>query len=96
MFDSISERFEGIFTRLRSKGRLSEADVDFALREVRLALLEADVNVSVVRSFLERVRARAVGEEVHRSLTPGQQVIKIVHEELVTTLGVANAPLKQA
>ena len=96
MFDSISERFEGIFTRLRGKGRLSEADVDSALREVRLALLEADVNVSVVRTFLDRVRARAVGEEVHRSLTPGQQVIKIVHEELVTTLGAANAPLKEA
>ncbi|MEX0666973.1 MAG: signal recognition particle receptor subunit alpha, partial [Acidimicrobiia bacterium] len=96
MFDSISERFEGIFTRLRGKGRLSEADVDAALREVRLALLEADVNVSVVRSFLDRVRERAVGEEVHKSLTPGQQVVKIVHEELVTTLGKANAPLKQA
>jgi signal recognition particle subunit SRP54 len=96
MFDSISERFEGIFTRLRGKGRLTEADVDAALREVRLALLEADVNVSVVRSFLERVRERAVGEEVHKSLTPGQQVIKIVHDELVTTLGKANAPLKQA
>jgi signal recognition particle subunit SRP54 len=96
MFDSISERFEGIFTRLRGKGRLSEADVDAALREVRLALLEADVNVAVVRSFLDRVRERAVGEEVHKSLTPGQQVIKIVHDELVTTLGKANAPLKQA
>jgi signal recognition particle subunit SRP54 len=96
MFDSISERFEGIFNRLRSKGRLSEADVESALREVRLALLEADVNVSVVRSFLDRVRARAVGEEVHKSLTPGQQVIKIVHEELVATLGQGNAPLKQA
>ena len=96
MFDSISERFEGIFNRLRAKGRLSEADVDSALRDVRLALLEADVNVSVVRSFLDRVRERAVGEEVHRSLTPGQQVIKIVHEELVTTLGTANAPLKSA
>lgn len=96
MFDSISERFESIFNRLRSKGRLSEADVESALTEVRLALLEADVNVSVVRSFLDRVRARAVGEEVHKSLTPGQQVIKIVHEELIGTLGKGNAPLKQA
>lgn len=96
MFDAISERFEAIFNRLRSKGRLSEPDVDGALREVRLALLEADVNVGVVRSFLERVRLRAIGEEVHQSLTPGQQVIKIVHEELVVTLGQANAPLKQA
>lgn len=95
MFDSISERFEGIFSRLRSKGRLSEADVDSALREVRLALLEADVNVGVVRSLLDRIRARAVGEEVHKSLTPGQHVIKIVHEELVATLGQASAPLNQ-
>jgi signal recognition particle subunit SRP54 len=96
MFDSISGRFEGIFNRLRARGRLSQADVESALREVRLALLEADVNVAVVRSFLERVRQRAVGEEVHQSLTPGQQIIKIVHEELVRTLGQANAPLKQA
>jgi signal recognition particle subunit SRP54 len=93
MFDAISERFGDVFTRLRGKGRLSEADVDSALREVRLALLEADVNVNVVKSFLARVRARAVGEEVARSLTPGQQVIKIVHEELVTTLGAEAAPL---
>ncbi len=96
MFEAISERFEGIFNRLRGRGRLSEADVDAALREVRLALLEADVNVGVVRDFLERVRARAVGSEVHQSLTPGQQVVKIVHEELIATLGQANAPLKSA
>jgi signal recognition particle subunit SRP54 len=96
MFEAISDRFEGIFNRLRGKGRLSEADVDAALREVRLALLEADVNVGVVREFLERVRSRAVGSEVHQSLTPGQQVIKIVHEELIATLGQANVPLKSA
>ncbi|MFN2487202.1 MAG: signal recognition particle protein [Acidimicrobiia bacterium] len=96
MFESISERFEGIFGRLRSRGRLSEADVDAALREVRLALLEADVNVGVVREFLERVRIRAVGSEVHQSLSPGQQVVKIVHEELIATLGQANAPLRSA
>jgi signal recognition particle subunit SRP54 len=87
MFDTLTERFEGIFSLLRGKGRLSEADVDAALREVRLALLEADVNVAVVRDLLARVRERAVGEEVARALTPGQQVIKIVHHELVTTLG---------
>ena len=96
MFDSISERFEGIFTRLRGKGRLSETDVDNALREVRLAVLEADVNVAVTRSLIARIRERAVGEEVHRSLTPGQQVIKIVHEELVRTLGEAHVPLKHS
>jgi signal recognition particle subunit SRP54 len=94
MFESISGRFEAIFDRLRGRGRLDQASVDEALREVRLALLEADVNVTVVRGFLDRVRERAVGSEVQQSLTPGQQVIKIVHEELVTTLGKANAPLK--
>jgi signal recognition particle subunit SRP54 len=78
---------------LRGKGRLSDADVDASLREVRLALLEADVNVTVVKSFLARVKERAIGEDVRRSLTPGQQVIKIVHEELVRTLGEEAAPL---
>jgi signal recognition particle subunit SRP54 len=96
MFDTISHRFEDVFTRLRSKGRLSAADVETSLREVRQALLEADVNVGVVREFLDRVRERAIGDEVHRSLTPGQQVIKIVHEELVKTLGDANVPIRQA
>jgi signal recognition particle subunit SRP54 len=78
---------------LRSKGRLSEEDVDAALREVRLALLEADVNLGVVKTFLARVRERALGSEVTKSLTPGQQVIKIVHEELIVTLGEREAPL---
>jgi signal recognition particle subunit SRP54 len=92
MFDTISRRLGDVFSRLRSKGRLDEGDVDAALREVRLALLEADVNVAVVKTFLGRVKERAVGAEVTKSLTPGQQVIKIVHEELITTLG-AEAPL---
>ena len=92
MFDTISRRLGDVFASLRAKGRLSEADVDAALREVRLALLEADVNVGVVKSFLARVKGRAVGSEVTKSLTPGQQVIKIVHEELITTLG-QEAPL---
>ncbi|HKX76882.1 MAG TPA: signal recognition particle protein [Acidimicrobiia bacterium] len=94
MFDSISHRFEGIFSRLQGKGRLTEADVDAALADVRVALLEADVNVAVARTFLSRIRERALGEEVRRSLTPGQQVVKIVHEELVHTLGEANVPLR--
>jgi signal recognition particle subunit SRP54 len=94
MFEQVASRFEVIFDRLRGRGRLDEPSVDAALREVRLALLEADVNVGVVRAFLERVRERAIGAEVHQSLTPAQAVIKIVHEELVTTLGQANAPLK--
>ncbi|MEE9299000.1 MAG: signal recognition particle protein [Acidimicrobiia bacterium] len=93
MFDNLSERFGGIFTRLRGKGRLSEEDVDAALREVRLALLEADVNVKVTKEFLDRVHTRAVGSEVAESLTPGQQVVKIVHEELITTLGSDSVPL---
>jgi len=93
MFESLSRRLETTFSRLRGKGRLSESDVDAALREVRIALLEADVNVAVVKSFLARVRERALGAEVAKSLTPGQQVIKIVHEELIVTLGGATAPL---
>lgn len=81
---------------LRGKGRLSEKDIDQALRDVRLALLEADVNVVVVRDFLARVKERAMGEDVSRSITPGQQVIKIVHEELVSVLGGENAGLAKA
>ncbi len=92
MFDTISSRLGDVFSRLRAKGRLDEKDVDAALREVRLALLEADVNVAVAKSLLGRVKERALGAEVTKSLTPGQQVIKIVHEELITTLG-DEAPL---
>jgi signal recognition particle subunit SRP54 len=93
VFDSLSDRLQDIFAKLRGHGRLSEAQVDAALREVRLALLEADVNFRVVKDFVGRVRERAVGEEVTRSLTPAQQVIKIVHEELIATLGERNEPL---
>jgi len=87
MFQNLSGKLQTTFDQLTRRGKLSEADVDLALREVRLALLEADVHFSVVKSFLDRVRARAVGAEVSRALNPGQQVIKIVNEELVTTLG---------
>jgi signal recognition particle subunit SRP54 len=96
MFDSLSSRLGATFDRLRGKGRLSEADVAAALGEVRLALLEADVNVAVVKTFLERVRTRAVRAEVRQSLIPGQQVVKIVHEELVSTLGQSAVPLASA
>ncbi len=96
MFESLSDRFAGIFSSLRSKGRLSEDDVDKALREVRLALLEADVNVSVAKNLLARIKERAVGTDVHQSLTPGQQVIKIVHEELITTLGGTEAGFEKS
>jgi signal recognition particle subunit SRP54 len=87
MFESLSERFEGIFARLRSKGTLREADVEEVLREIRLALLEADVNFSVVRSMLDRIRERAVGARIHEALNPAQQVIKLVDEALVEALG---------
>ena len=87
MFESLSDRFDGIFTKLRGKGRLSEADVDEVLREIRLALLEADVNLSVVRGLQERIRERAVGEDLSKALNPALQVKKIVLEELTATLG---------
>jgi signal recognition particle subunit SRP54 len=87
MFESLSERFEGIFSRLRSKGTLRESDVDEVLREIRLALLEADVNFVVVKSMLARIREAAVGARVHEALNPAQQVIKLVNEALVEALG---------
>jgi signal recognition particle subunit SRP54 len=96
MFQALSDRLNDIFKRLRGYGRLSEDTITEALREVRLALLEADVNFKVVRSFLERVRERAVGREVLESLTPGQQVIKVVHEELTALMGGNADHLKSA
>ena len=99
MFDGLSGRFGEIFDRLRKRGALSEGDVTAALREVRIALLEADVALPVVKSFIDKVRARAVGSEVLRSVTPGQQVVKIVHDALVEMLsggaedGATDSPL---
>jgi signal recognition particle subunit SRP54 len=87
MFDSLSDRFDGIFTRLRGKGRLSDADVEEVLKEIRLALLEADVNFTVVKGFQNRVREATVGLDLSQSLSPAQQVIKVVHQELINTLG---------
>ncbi len=87
MFEALQDRLQGVFQKLTSRGKLSEADVKAALREVRLALLEADVNYKVARDFVSRLQERAVGQEVMQSLTPGQQVVKIVHEELIATLG---------
>ena len=89
MFENLSEKLQKIFKQLSGKGRLSEQDVDTALREVRLALLEADVNFRVVKDFVARVRVRAIGSDVMKSLSPAQMVIKIVNEELVATLGAA-------
>ncbi|HSW10773.1 MAG TPA: signal recognition particle protein [Bacillota bacterium] len=93
MFGGLAERLQGIFRDLRGRGRLGVAEVDAALREVRLALLEADVNFRVARDFIDRVRSRAVGAEVMESLTPGQQVIKIVHEVMIELLGSTPAGL---
>lgn len=96
MFDSLSERLDGIFKRLKGRGYLKEEDVDVALREIRLALLEADVNFKVVRSLITRIKEKAVGKEVLESLTPGQQVVKIVHEELIELLGSKNEKIQLA
>jgi signal recognition particle subunit SRP54 len=87
VFENLTERLNSIFQNLRRHGRLSEADVDEAMREVRMALLEADVHYSVVKAFTQRVKERAVGHEVAKALNPAQQVIKIVNEELIATLG---------
>jgi signal recognition particle subunit SRP54 len=87
MFETLSDRLTDIFSGLRGKGVLTERDVDVAMREIRMALLEADVNFKVVKSFVARVKERCIGAEVMKSLTPGQQVVKIVHEELLEVLG---------
>jgi signal recognition particle subunit SRP54 len=96
MFESLSDRLQAVFQKLGGKGRLSEEDVREAMKQVRLALLEADVNLQVVRDFVAKVTERAVGEEVSRSLTPSQQVIKIVRDELIALLGDAEVPLSEA
>jgi len=93
MFDSLSERLGGILDRLTRRGALTEADVDAALREVRRALLEADVALEVVRAFTEQVKSNAVGVEVIKSVTPGQLVVKLVHDQLVATLGASGEPI---
>ena len=94
MFESLSDRLQSVFQKLKGRGKLSEKDVEAALREVRLALLEADVNFKVVRDFLGRVRERAVGHEVLQSLSPAQQVIKIVNDELTALMGGQQAKLE--
>jgi len=94
MFESLSKRLEGVFTNLSGKGKLTEADVDEAMREVRLALLEADVSLKLVRQFVERVRAKAVGTDILGSFSPAQQVLQIVNEELVEMLGGSDGKTK--
>src|SRR3954447_8872190 len=87
MFEALSSKLNGVFDRLRRRGALSESDVNEALREVRVALLEADVALPVVKDLVAKVRERAVGQEVIRSVSPAQQVIKIVHDAIVEALG---------
>ena len=87
MFESLSGRLGDVFDRLKRRGALSEADVEAALRDIRVALLEADVALPVVKDFVAAMRERAVGQEVLRSVTPGQMVVKIVHDHLVELLG---------
>ena len=93
-FEGVSEKLQAVFKRLNSRGKLNEADVKEAMREIKLALLEADVNFMVVKDFVKTVTDRAVGSEVLESLTPGQQVIKIVNDELVKLMGGSNAKLE--
>ncbi len=93
MFDSLSQRLAGVLDSIRGQGRLTDEQVTAASRELRMALLEADVALPVVRSFIERVKARAVGSEVTKSLTPGQQFLKVVQQELTETLGGESSPL---
>src|SRR5437763_8631103 len=93
MFDSLSERLGGILDRLTRRGALTDADVDAALREVRRALLEADVALDVTRAFTEQVKSRAVGVEILKSVTPGQMVVKLVHDQLIETLGASAEPI---
>ena len=93
-FDSLSEKLQNVFKNLRSKGRLTEADVKAALREVKMALLEADVNFKVVKGFIKDVQERAIGQDVMNGLNPGQMVIKIVNEELIRLMGSETTEIK--
>ena len=96
MFETLTDRFDAVFSKLKGRGRLAASDVDAAMREIRIALLEADVNFDVVRSLTGRIRSRAVGQEVSKALNPGQQVVKIVLSELTASLGGAPLAIKYA
>src|SRR5438067_518854 len=93
MFSQLSDKLQDIFKDLRGHGIISESNIDAALRQVRLALLEADVDFQVARTFISRIKEKALGETVLRSITPGQQIIKIFHDELAALLGADAAPL---
>jgi len=94
MFESLTEKLDGIFKKLKGRGRLDEENIQSALREIRIALLEADVNFRVVRDFIEDIRKRAVGQEVFDSITPGQQVVKIVHDRLIELMGGVSSQIR--
>ena len=94
MFDSLNDRLTSIFKNLKGHGKLSEANIKDVLREIRLALLEADVNFRVVKNFVATLEKRAIGQEVLSSITPGQQVVKIVHDSLVEVMGGKAAPFE--
>ena len=96
MFEALSEKLDSVFRRLRGQGKLTEKNVEEALREVRLALLEADVNFRVVKDFVERIKEQALGQEVQVSLSPGQQLVKIVNDELIELLGGQHTELDLA
>src|SRR6186713_2697904 len=93
MFESLSGKLQNAFRNLRGLGKISEENIGESLREVRMALLEADVNFKVARDFIDRVKTKALGQEVVQSIQPGQQIIKIIHDELVELLGSTNAGL---
>ena len=95
-FESLSDKLQNVFKKLRGKGRLTEADVKAALKEVKMALLEADVNFKVVKEFTAKIRERAMGQQVDPNLTPGQYIVKIVHEELIELLGGTQSKLNVA
>ena len=92
-FENLSDKLQDTFKKLKGKGVLTEEDIDKAMREVKLALLEADVNFKVVKEFVAEVKAKALGSDVLNSLTPGQQVIKIVNDELISLMGGTNSKL---
>ena len=94
MFENLTQKLGNVFSGLKKRGTLTEKDVEEALKEVRTALLEADVSLEVVKGFIDKVRERAIGQEVLRSVTPGQQVVKIVNDILIDTLGSINSPLE--
>src|SRR5450830_603952 len=94
MFENLADKLESIFKKLKGRGVLNEENVNDALKEIRLALLEADVNFKVVKDFIEEVRVRAVGQDVLESITPGQQVVKIVHDRLVELMGGTSSHIR--